>query len=234
MSRSSFGVFAAFAAALLASAAPVRSELIRCRSDGSRVDDALARIRRSVDPCGESTQVLALLDRLERCTTSRYEICTNTSANRNLFDRPAPPAGGVSEATITWNPQLVTNHELGCDGDRRKPVLRDPTASLLHELVHAVQDCDGLNPGEHELEAVRMENIYRRAAGLCQRTGYGDEPLPDEMVKLCNARSCSCAVPRDSDRRLAGAPGLEGMSEVEAIGARGDDPARQRSGDRPE
>ena len=72
-------------------------------------------------------------------------------------------------------------------------VTRDPTASLLHEIVHAVHDCEGLDPGAHELDAVRIENIYRRAAGLCQRTGYGDVPLPAAMVRVCDSAPASAA-----------------------------------------
>jgi len=75
-------------------------------------------------------------------------------------------------------------------------VLRDPAASLLHELAHAADDCRGLNPGEHELEAVRVENVYRRAAGLCQRAGYGDDALPRAFVKECSPAHCSCAPGR--------------------------------------
>ena len=78
-------------------------------------------------------------------------------------------------------------------------VTRDPIASLLHELVHAVQDCEGLNPGEHELEAVRVENIYRRAAGLCQRTGYGAMALPSDQIRICTEAICSCLPPATDD-----------------------------------
>jgi len=56
------------------------------------------------------------------------------------------------------------------------------------ELVHALDACEGRNPCEHELEAVRVENVYRRAAGLCQRTRYGDVPLPASMTNYCSAR----------------------------------------------
>ncbi len=153
-------------------------------------------MERSTDPCGESAQIAALLKQLEHCSASTYRVCTSLQIDRNVFDRPV---GGPDESvirTIIWNPELRTELEPSCDGDQTKPVLRDPTASLLHELVHAVQDCAGLNPGDHELEAVEIENIYRRAAGLCQRTSYGDEPLPATMVKLCSVGSCSCAAPQ--------------------------------------
>jgi hypothetical protein len=139
-----------------------------CRRGGDQraIASALRRIRTSVDPCGESSQVLAVFDRLERCRRQTYEICTSTDTWRNLFDR-APADGAVG--TITWNPLLRSELEPRCR--------RDPTASLLHELVHAADDCEGRNPGTRELEAVRIENIYRRAARLCQRSGYGGERL---------------------------------------------------------
>jgi hypothetical protein len=59
-------------------------------------------------------------------------------------------------------------------------------------MVHAVQDCHGLDPAQHEFEAVRMENVYRRARGLCQRTRYGDLPLPADMRVQCEPGQCTC------------------------------------------
>jgi hypothetical protein len=75
-------------------------------------------------------------------------------------------------------------------------VLRDPVASLVHEIAHAVDDCEGRNPAERELEAVRIENVYRRAAGLCQRSAYGDDTLGAETVKLCGALPASVPARR--------------------------------------
>src|SRR5262249_42721705 len=73
-------------------------------------------------------------------------------------------------------------------------------------IVHAVDDCRGLNPGEHELDAVRIENIYRRAAGLCQRSRYGDELLPDDAIRPCAAGGCACARPPDDTRAVSPLP----------------------------
>jgi hypothetical protein len=165
-----------------------RSELVPCRrpADAARIAAALARIRRSVDPCGESPQVVALLDRLERSARVRYEICTDTDAARNVFEH----AARLDEpGRIVWNPDLRSELERGCDGDASRPALRDPTASLLHEIAHAVHDSEGLNAGAFEGEAVRIENVYRRAAGLCQRTRYGDEVL---RLASCDAGTCRC------------------------------------------
>jgi hypothetical protein len=157
-----------------------RAELVPCRrpADAVRVAAALDRIRRSVDPCGQSTEIVALLDRLGRCAHVRYEICTDTGAARNVFEH----ADRVDEpGRIVWNPDLRSELERGC--------ARDPTASLVHEIAHAVDDCEGLSAGAFEAEAVRLENVYRRAAGLCQRTRYGDEVLP---FASCDAGTCRC------------------------------------------
>jgi hypothetical protein len=158
-----------------------------------RIADALRRIVQSVDPCGESAEVTAVLDRLETCARASYEIRTSATADRNLFER----------STITWNPDLRSELEPAADG---RSVMRDPIASLLHELVHAAHECAGLNPGEHELEAVRIENIYRRAVGLAQRTRYGDDPLPSAMVRVCGRESCPCSIPRSAGERTPAAP----------------------------
>jgi hypothetical protein len=125
------------------------------------------------------------MDRLAACAPSSV-IRVSSTADRNLFER----------GTITWNPDLRSELEPAPD-----PVMRDPIASLVHELVHAAQRCAGLNPGEHELEAVRIENIYRRAAGLAQRTRYGDELLPPAMLRLCRPERCPCSIPPPADER---------------------------------
>ncbi|MGD9763786.1 MAG: hypothetical protein AB7V27_08750 [Candidatus Binatia bacterium] len=173
--------------------ATVHARIVMCPGAAEQITAAVERIQRSIDPCSESAEIMEIFTRLERCTARTYEICINTQAARNEFDRRIGPRGQPLPRTITWNPELHTEIELGCDGDPTKPVRRDPTASLLHELVHAVQDCDGQNPGEHELEAVRIENIYRRAAGLCQRGGYGDLVLPRAMAISCSPGHCPCS-----------------------------------------
>lgn len=197
------------------------AQVAECSTDGQRISEALGQIRRAVDPCGESAQLREVVDRLDRCG---YQICTSTDADRNFFDRPQRISGAVRRGTITWNPELQSDLEETCDGDRTRAVRRDPTASLLHELVHAGQECAGLNPGEHELEAVRIENIYRRAAGLCQRTGYGDARLPPEMVRTCRTGDCPCSAPSLVEAKHGGATATSLM----------DGAARQRNGDRPD
>jgi hypothetical protein len=215
--------------AILLAPIGAQSELVPCprAPDARRIADALGRLRGSVDPCGESPEMLAVLDRLEHCVRSRYQICTSAESSRNLFDRPTGSDGEARPRTITWNPGLRSELESGCDGDPARPVMRDPVASLLHEIVHAVHDCEGLNPGEHELEAVRIENIYRRAAGLCQRAGYGEYPLPREMVKSCMPGRCACSVPATDAAGHAPAPLVGPHDDTTATDRQAADSARK-------
>jgi hypothetical protein len=179
---------------VISALAPIAAsaQLVPCdHADADTVRAALGAIERSVDPCGESRELVTMLETVRRCGAASYQICTSATANRNVFDRPA--AFRLSDRrTITWNPGLRSELDPERPVDDGAPMLRDPAASLVHELAHAAQDCAGLNPGEHEFEAVRMENIYRRAAGLPQRRRYGDVPLPAAMVRECNSTACSC------------------------------------------
>ena len=189
--RRAAGSFAgAVLLAAVFAAVGARAELVPCRrvADAGRIAKALDRIHRSIDPCGESPEIARMLEGLRRCTRARYQICIDASASRNLFER----AGKDRLGTITWNPGLRSELEDGCGSDPAGHVMRDPVASLLHEIVHAAHDCAGLDAGEYELEAVRVENIYRRAAGLCQRHGYGDDRLAAEPTKACAPEHCEC------------------------------------------
>jgi hypothetical protein len=192
--RHTLGAISALAVAAigtLAFAPPVHGGApcadVRTRTD---VGWALEEIERSIDPCGESAEVAQVIAQFRRCAASGVRICTDEQSERNFIERGNDPAGGGS--TIVWNPQLRSQLETGCDGDPDRPVLRDPTASLLHEVVHAVQDCEGLEPSEHEFEAVRIENIYRRARRICQRTRYGEQRLPVTMLVACEPGRCGC------------------------------------------
>lgn len=185
------------ALSLMALLCPARTQAITLPCDESAevlVESALGTIERSIDPCGESSQLIRLLNRI-RHAPATYRICTDLRADRNSFNRDADDGAVNDPRTVIWNPSLRTQLELGCDGDPIKPVLRDPIASLVHELVHAAQDADGLDPTEHEFDAVRVENIYRRATGICQRAHYGSESLPPQMVKICEPGRCRCTAP---------------------------------------
>jgi hypothetical protein len=181
----------AFAVLLLAAAAPVYAHDCAAADDAD-VAAALSAIERSADPCGETAAVRDVVQQFQRCARRGLRICADRASERNFIER-APVDEQGPPTTITWNPGLRSELEWGCDGDPHKAVRRDPTASLLHELVHAVQDCAGLDPADHEFEAVQIENIYRRANKLCQRTRYGSEPLPSEMRISCEPTDCRCA-----------------------------------------
>jgi hypothetical protein len=171
-------------------------------ADQAVVNAAIAQIERSVDPCGESAELGRILHQFRRCAARGVRICTDPRSERNFIER-LPTASSGMRSTIMWNPDLRSELERGCDGDVTRAVLRDPVASLLHELVHAVQDCAGLDPADHEFEAVRIENIYRRSRQLCQRTRYGDQLLPAAMRVPCDPGSCRCAP---TDRTLVSVP----------------------------
>ena len=201
------GVAAALLVALAIGAAPAAAELVPCPrpADTGRIAAALARIRRAVDPCGGSGEIRDVLARLARCHRTATAVCTSTQAFRNEFARGAPNARRRT-AIVTWNPRLRAPLMGVCATDPARVVTRDPTASLLHELVHAVHDCEGLDAGRLEAEAVRIENVYRRAAGLCQRTQYGPEPVPAAAVTDCSGLRPPDAVAADGDDR-SGGPG---------------------------
>ena len=153
---------------------------------------ALADIEASIDPCGESHEISSLLTAFRACAESGYTVCIDRQAERNSTD--AAPAENGRHVYITWNPDLRTELEPGCHSDPARIVRRDPTASLLHEVAHIVQDCAGLDPNAHEFEAVRIENIYRRSRNLCQRTVYGSHPLPRSMLVDCEPGRCLCTT----------------------------------------
>lgn len=175
------------------------------------IAEAIARIEAAIDPCGETAELQAVLERFRQCAPDA-RLCIDSGAARNLTESRI---GRRTPTTITWNPDLRTPLEPLCAATG-EPLRRDPTASLLHELVHAVQDCDGLDLSAHELDAVRVENIYRRAQGLCQRTGYGELPLPAARRIACAPGDCPC-IPGDHtlpERGLQAAAGPRPEQQV--------------------
>ncbi len=107
------------AVSVLIGATRARCELVACDrvADTRQIGKALERIAHSVDPCGESAEVIAVLDTLRRCSRMSYEICTDTHIERNVFDRPMDEHGQPLRRTIGWNPGLRSELERGCDGD---------------------------------------------------------------------------------------------------------------------
>jgi hypothetical protein len=184
------------------------------------IEASLALIERSADPCGESALVAQMVRDFRRNRAACARICVDGTSHRNLTERDG------DMLTVTWNPGLRTELEQGCGGDPRAPVRRDPVASLLHEIVHVVQGCTGHD--FNESEAVRIENIYRRSQGLCQRTRYGDAPLPANMQVACAPDRCGCErsgsmtlVSRDAPDATTQTAG-----DVAAAGARSPLPSR--------
>jgi hypothetical protein len=174
----------------MALAAPVLASTCEDASTAPAVNAALEQVEASVDPCGESASLIDVVRQFRQCAGSGYRVCQNLESERNFIE-PGPRTAGFP-TVITWNPDLRTELERGCGSQPTRTVRRDPVASLLHEVVHAVQDCHGLDPADHEFEAVRIENIYRRAHALCQRTRYGEERLPAAMVVSCAPGECQC------------------------------------------
>lgn len=186
-----------FLAAALATPAPVvPSSTNTCDRpfNQAEVVAAIAEIEASIDPCGESNEIIRLLEAFRACSETGYAVCIDRQAERNSTDEASAENG--KHVYITWNPDLRSELERGCASDPARIVRRDPTASLLHEIAHVVQDCAGLDPNAHEFDAVRIENIYRRARALCQRTLYGTHALPREMVVDCEPGRCLC-IPGD-------------------------------------
>ena len=210
------GASLALALLLLANRAPTRALDCVAASD-DEIAAALAAIERGADPCGETAVLREVVQQFRRCAVRRVRICADRGSERNFIERAAVHERG-KPTTIIWNPALRSELERGCDGDPHKAVRRDPTASLLHELVHAVQDCAGLDPADHEFEAVQIENIYRRAHKLCQRTRYGNEPLPAEMQVACEPTNCRCG----SAGRVLAADSLPPASASTRNGRAGD------------
>jgi hypothetical protein len=207
----------AVAAGLAFASAASAAGSCEAASAAGDVGAALKQIEASIDPCGESIEITNVVRQFRICAPRGYRVCRDPESARNFIE---PGLHEGIPTTITWNPELRTELEGGCGTQAEQPVLRDPIASLLHEVTHAVQHCHGLDPTQHEFEAVRVENIYRRAQGLCQRTRYGDERLPVSMTVPCEPGNCHCAPLEDGLRTAArdgNAPATDG-SFAEAAG----------------
>ena len=91
--------------------------------------------------------------------------------------------GKGTTSTTEWDPTLTKPY---ADG-----VARDPCATLLHELRHALDADEGSmdyrrDPDtkiqNQELKASTAENRYRKNQGLPQRTMYGKTKLPKSAI----------------------------------------------------
>ena len=200
-------VAGALLAFLLAGAKPAAAaECVRRigrRSDrGTQGDRAQRRSSGASPELQRVARRSALLERV-------VPVCLDRRAERNTTERGE---NGLP-ITITWNPELRTELEQGCGGDaaavRRDPIARDARARARRPGRPPEADVT-------ESEAVRIENIYRRANGLCQRTRYGDDPLPAALLVDCSRRAVLPARPRRRSRpvtppRAAPAPNCRGV-----------------------
>lgn len=115
----------------------------------------------------------------------------STSFAKTGKRQPSGNSGGGSDTNIAWNPN---NRDPYIDGTPR-----DPCASLLHEMRHAL-DADKGNfderegapapqPGtgieQSEIDGCREENRYRlsQQPPLPARTQYGTNKLPDSAIR---------------------------------------------------
>ena len=101
---------------------------------------------------------------------------------------------------VFYNPRL--NKQFPGDG-----VCVDPIAALLHELYHAFENQNGTLQANREdtsvngikkseLNAVNVENLYRRLHGLCPRTQYGAKKLPaQDLIGACPNQMLSMPCP---------------------------------------
>lgn len=201
-------------AIILTDASPAAAASACDEAANDEIAAALATIERSVDPCGASAELQRVVEAFRGCWGRSCRVCVDRHRERNITER----ADHGQPVTIAWNPELRTQLEQGCGGDAA--VRRDPVASLTHELVHAAQAVAGAD--FTETEAVRIENIYRRAHGLCQRTRYGDDPLPPALLVDCTPSRCACrpdagVAALDRDTTETG-PGAQTAGDVDGAG----------------
>lgn len=147
-----------------------------------------------VDPA----EVLRQLRNSPRTTTiHETDANINSTDYTNSNDANSPAAGGTgngSDTSIDWNPTNRTNEENGAGGQPATP--RDPCASLMHELRHALDGANGTRDPRieppppapdgikhNEIEACREENLYRKKhPPLPQRRQYGGRDLPSSVI----------------------------------------------------
>ncbi len=146
---------------------------------------------------GAGGDAASILDQLNQPSPQSHRITIEPTADTVNHTTPAGDGanftpgtgpGPGSDATIEWNPTNVTPYADGTP--------RDPCASLLHEMKHALDDDKGQRnrnlyapsplPGSGipivEVDGCREENKYRKKVGLPQRHKYGTHDLPPDAV----------------------------------------------------
>jgi len=145
-------------------------------------DDAFKEtVRRALEVIGGTETGKTVLDKLrasKNTHTIRKTRIPSGSKNTPDNSRKAGNRSGTGTTTL-WDPKGTRRYD--------RDVRRDPTAALLHELVHA---CDAdlgtrdasVDPDSkikrNEIRATRIENNYRAEKNLPPRQKYGGKPLP--------------------------------------------------------
>ncbi len=137
------------------------------------VEECLERIANSGGTAGANVNQLTNSNNIHTITqTTGLSSC---SPNNGANATSGPPGTG---STTNFDPSYA-----GPSGG----VANDPCATLAHELDHAAHNDNGTNDftstGHNgiptaEIEACRVENEYRSANGLPERTHYGGSRLP--------------------------------------------------------
>jgi hypothetical protein len=152
------------------------------------VRDAVDRIRAS-DP--EIGRILKDLEEAKfECRVIRKTIgpaVTDTSGDHVIIGWPGQPARRHADGScVDADASLV--HELHHCWVRSKHGGEEPctyvlTRTVSGELVTARASC--------EFDAVRLENRYRKAIGICERLAYGIFQVPD-AERTCTAKEAVC------------------------------------------
>jgi hypothetical protein len=143
---------------------------------------------------GSSPELSDLVATLTQIQGLRVEIqlVRGTAAILEVSEANLPDGTKSSLIKIGWDPDGVSGVPAwsfrGRMPDERYQdgVCLDMTAALAHELQHAYDLYVGFPSSEDdasgiwtsEIDAVHLENKYRKANGLCLRTTYGSSKVP--------------------------------------------------------
>ena len=136
------------------------------------VEECLERIANSGGTAGANVSQLTNSNNIHTITQTTGLSSCSPSNGTNATN------GTGTGSTTNWDPNYS-----GPSGG----VANDPCATLAHELDHAAHNDNGTNDftstGHNgiptaEIEACGVENEYRRANGLPERTHYGGRRLP--------------------------------------------------------
>lgn len=177
-------IAAILGAVLASSALPVTAQSkIVIEGDAAfvqKVQAAIQAIKDANDPEGELRALIEALEMSANC-----HVIRQTDTEQGSHCKPDDPKKEKDRSgtgtTIEWEADSTDLYDTD--------VARDPTAALLHELAHAAAADQGLAtdetvPGpdgpidQDEQYAVVIENIYRDAVNIPERTKYGNRELP--------------------------------------------------------